>query len=137
MHHVERGTSDAEATGVQRGTGPGLMNDERPQVVPSNARFPDLAAPPLRMTSTSEAEHVTEWGRELGVHLRALRRLAGLSQGRLASIVGTSQPSLSRLERGHVAKQVLLVIGVAQVITRALSRLDEMALREETPTLLR
>src|SRR2546428_1884823 len=31
---------------------------------------------------------------------------------------------------GHVAKQVLLVIGVAQVITRALSRLDEMALRE-------
>src|SRR5438309_8112693 len=38
---------------------------------------------------------------------------------------------------GHVAKQVLLVIGVAQVITRALSRLDEMALREETQTLLR
>jgi len=29
------------------------------------------------------------------------------------------------------------VIGVAQVITRALSRLDEMALREETQTLLR
>jgi len=51
------------------------------------------------MTSTSEAEHVTEWGRELGVHLRALRRLAGLSQGRLASIVGTSQAALSRLER--------------------------------------
>src|SRR5438876_5039371 len=92
---------------------------------------------PPRMTSTSEAEHVTEWGRELGVHLRALRRLAGLSQGRLASIVGTSPPALSRLERGHVAKQVLLVIGVAQVITRALSRLDEMALREETQTLLR
>ena len=39
--------------------------------------------------------------------------------------------------RGHVAKQVLLAIGVAQVITRALSRLDEMALREETQTLLR
>ena len=108
-----------------------------PQVVPSNAPFPDLAAPPLRMTSTSEAEHVTEWGRELGVHLRALRRLAGLSQGRLASIVGTTQGSLSRLERGYVAKQVLLVIRVAQVITRALSRLDEMALREETQTLLR
>jgi transcriptional regulator with XRE-family HTH domain len=89
------------------------------------------------MTSTSEAEQVTGWGRELGVHLRALRRLAGLSQGRLASIVGTSQPSLSRLERGYVAKQVLLVIGVAQVITRALSRFDEMALREETRTLLR
>ncbi len=79
------------------------------------------------MTSTSEAEQVTEWGRELGVHLRALRRLTGLSQGRLASIVGTSQPSLSRLERGYVAKQVLLVIGVAQVITRALSRFEQVA----------
>src|SRR3989442_4076668 len=83
---------------------------------------------PLRMTSTSEAEQVTEWGRELGVHLRALRRLAGLSQGRLASIVGPSQPSLTRLERGYVAKQVLLAIVVAQVVTRALSRFDEMAL---------
>ena len=46
---------------------------------------------------------------------------------------GRAQPTRT----GHVAKQVLLVIGVAQVITRALSRLDEMALREETQTLLR
>jgi len=92
-----------------------------------DARRPGLAAPPSR----------SEWGRELGGHLRTLRRFAGLSQERLARLIGTSQPALSRLEKGRVAKQVLLVLRVGQVINRTLSRLDQAALTDEARALLK
>ncbi|HLY36879.1 MAG TPA: helix-turn-helix transcriptional regulator [Candidatus Binatia bacterium] len=95
-----------------------------PQIVRPDARLPDLAAPP------------SGWARDLGRHLRALRRFAGLSQEQLAALAGVSQPAVSRLERGKVAKQVVLVLRVARVITRAVARLDATALRDEPRALL-
>src|SRR5206468_9948289 len=78
-----------------------------------------------------------ECGRALGGHLRTLRRCAALSKERLARLIGTSQQALSRLEKGRVAKQVLLVLRVGQVINRTLSRVDEMLLTDETRALLK
>ena len=95
--------------------------------VAPDARRPGLAAPPSPR----------EWGRELGGRLRTLRRLAGLSQERLARLIDTSQPALSRLEKGRVAKQVLLVLRVGQVISRTLTRVDQTALTDETRALLK
>jgi transcriptional regulator with XRE-family HTH domain len=118
---------DAESTDVQRGTGPGTNHSTKAPEVPPDARGPGLAAPPSPC----------EWGRALGGHLRTLRRLAGLSQERLARLIATSQPALSRLEKGRVAKQVFLVLRVGQVINRTLSRVDQAALTEETRALLK
>jgi transcriptional regulator with XRE-family HTH domain len=112
---------------VQRGTGSGTNHSMKVPGVAPDARRSGLAAPPSPC----------EWGRQLGGHLRTLRRFAGLSQERLARLIGTSQPALSRLEKGRVAKQVLLVLRLGQVINRALSALDQRVLTEESRALLR
>jgi transcriptional regulator with XRE-family HTH domain len=94
---------------------------------PSEVGRPDLAAPP-----SPEG-----WAKELGEQLRALRRLAGVSQERLARLIGTSQPAISRLEQGRVVKQVLLVLQIGHAIDEALSRLADTVLTDESRALLR
>ena len=46
--------------------------------------------------------------RVLGGHLRALRKLAGLSQQRLAKVAGVSQAAMSRIEAGRPAGQLAI-----------------------------
>jgi transcriptional regulator with XRE-family HTH domain len=46
--------------------------------------------------------------RALGGHLRALRKLAGLSQQRLAQVAGVSQAAMSRIEAGRPAGQLAI-----------------------------
>jgi transcriptional regulator with XRE-family HTH domain len=38
---------------------------------------------------------------EVAIEVRRMREAAGLTQARLASLIGSSQPTLARLERGH------------------------------------
>ena len=53
--------------------------------------------------------------RRLGLVLRALRLRRGLSQGELAALARVSQPTVSRVERGHVA--LLSVLSVRDLFT--------------------
>ena len=46
--------------------------------------------------------------RVLGEHLRALRKLAGLSQQRLAQVAGVSQAAMSRIEAGRPTGQLAI-----------------------------
>jgi transcriptional regulator with XRE-family HTH domain len=46
--------------------------------------------------------------RHLGTHLRALRKLAGLSQQRLAQVAGVSQAAMSRIEAGRPTGQLAI-----------------------------
>jgi transcriptional regulator with XRE-family HTH domain len=46
--------------------------------------------------------------RVLGDHLRALRKLAGLSQQRLAQVAGVSQAAMSRIEAGRPTGQLAI-----------------------------
>ena len=93
----------------------------------SDTRDPGLAAPPSS----------GGWAQDLGRQLRMLRRFAGLSQAQLARLADTSQPAVSRLEKGRVAKQVLLVLHVGRVLNEALSRLDQAVLSAQARALLR
>ena len=114
--------------GVQRGTEAGdTITMQAPQIALSQSRSPGLAAPPPP----------PGWAWDLGQQLRTLRRLGGLSQERLARLVGTSQAAVSRLEKGRVVKQVLLVLQVGRVLNEALSRFDDVVLNEQTRALLR
>jgi len=53
--------------------------------------------------------HWREWMRQLGVRVRQMRELVGLSQDQLASSVGVSQGAVSRLEHGRGLNTPLLV----------------------------
>ena len=59
------------------------------------AADPDVATPEYR---AAYAEARRDF--ELGMRVRELREAAGLSQSRLARLVGTSQPNIARLEAG-------------------------------------
>jgi transcriptional regulator with XRE-family HTH domain len=64
-----------------------------PSSTPGTAPTPSPAPPADRRW--------TDWRRQIGRQVRALRDATGLSQERLARLAGTNQAALSRLERGR------------------------------------
>ncbi len=52
----------------------------------------------------------------VGSVVRAARRRAGLSQAELAGRIGTSQPSVARLERGQVSPTVAVLDRIARAL---------------------
>lgn len=69
-----------------------------------------------------------------GQEVRDARRAAGLTQGRLASRAGISQPMISRIERGALAPDLrsmaLLARGVGQQLSVRLYPADGIRLRD-------
>jgi HTH-type transcriptional regulator / antitoxin HipB len=57
-----------------------------------------LAAPPAR-----SGYQRTQRAAELGERIRALREAGGISQAELARRIGSTQPSIARLEAGRVS----------------------------------
>jgi putative transcriptional regulator len=67
------------------------------------------------------------WSRELQFPdwspLRGARYWAGLSQGELAAIVGTSQETISSLERGASRPSVTLALAIARALDTTVEEL--------------
>ena len=66
---------------------------------------------------------VSGWRGELGAAIRQARVAAGLSQGRLAAVVGVRQSSVSQWERGVTAPQTWHLLGLLRELGGHLARL--------------
>jgi transcriptional regulator with XRE-family HTH domain len=78
-----------------------------------------------------------DWMVALGVRVRHLRELVGLSQEQLAKQVGVSQGAISRLEMGRgMNTPLLLALRVYAGLTSALREIDPLLLTEDARTLI-
>lgn len=87
-------------------------------------------------SATMPSRH--EWRtsmRVLGGHLRALRKLAGLSQQRLAQVAGVSQAAMSRIEAGRPAGQ-LAIFRIGRALHEVLLPDCEMLLSDDARRIL-
>lgn len=77
---------------------PGKMT--RPAARPAGTRFDDYLAKQLRDPEFSVHYEQRRLVHDVAIAVRSMRDAAGLTQAELARLVGTSQPSIARMEKG-------------------------------------
>jgi DNA-binding XRE family transcriptional regulator len=85
--------------------------------------LPDIA---LRLPAARKALHRDNQGAS---SLADLRRIAGLSQTQLASIVGTSQPAISEYEAGEREPSIRVAARIAGALNVSLDALAKVVLK--------
>ncbi len=79
-------------------------------------RFDDYLAEKLRDPAFAEAFYAADLENSIAQQIIMLRALRGLTQNHLASLTGTQQSSISRLESGETKPSLAFLERVAQAL---------------------
>lgn len=82
----------------------------------TRAAGPGRRPPPSRGPDAFARYERTRTSIMVGSAVRAARRRAGVSQSELAERAGTSQPSITRLEKGQVSPTVITLDRIARAL---------------------
>lgn len=94
-----------------------------PSQAPKAAGWEQVRRERLAAPAARSGYQRTQRATELGERIRALREANGLSQAELARLIGSTQPSIARLEAGRVSPtletldRVAAALGVELVVT--------------------
>lgn len=107
-----------------------------PGVQPVCRAVPVAGMLPMMMRTATD-QRWRDWMIALGVRVRHLRELVGLSQEQLARQVGVSQGAISRLEMGRgMNTPLLLALRVYAGLTSAMRGIDPLLLTEDARALI-